>query len=282
MTDLTTIKDRITSEISSIVADGAKIVRIDTADQYEATKKLGRAAADKATALDKERLATTKPLRDETDAINAAFAEPIAALKSVVENMKQVVVAYDKEQERKRIEEQRKADEEARKQREKIEAEARAQREREEAERRKAEEARAAEEAARLAAQNAKDEEERKRLEAEAEARRKEAEKAETKADNAAAKAETKEMVAETVVAPVVEIAGPKKGVSTVVTYSVEITDKAELVRWLLSNEMIDGLSLIDVNVGALNKIVTAAKGKIRVAGVTIVTGENYRMRSVA
>lgn len=280
--DLTTIKDRIVSEISSIIDQGAKILKIETVEQYEAVKKLGNAAHKKAKELDEERLEKTKPLRTDVDEINATYKEFTDKLGAFVSNMKTVVVAYDKEQERKRIEEQRKRDEEARKQREKIEAEARAQREKEEAERRKAEAARAAEEAARLAAQNAKDEEERKRLEAEAEARRKEAEKAETKADNAAAKAETKEMVAETVVAPVVEIAGPKKGVSTVVTYSVEITDKAELVRWLLSNEMIDGLSLIDVNVGALNKIVTAAKGKIRVAGVTIVTGENYRMRSVA
>lgn len=281
MTDLTTIKDRITSEISSIIDQGAKILKIETVEQYESVKKLGNAAHKKAKELDEERLEKTKPLRYKVDEINATYKEFTDKLGAFVTNMKTVVVAYDKEQERKRLEEQRKADEEARKQREKIEAEARAQREKEEAERRKAEEARAAEEAARLAAQNAKDEEERKRLEAEAEARRKEAEKAESKADNAAAKAETKEMVAETVVAPVVEIAGPKKVVSTITTYSVEITDKAELVRWLIANEMIDGLSLIDVNIGALNKIVTAAKGKIRVAGVTIVTGENYRMRSV-
>lgn len=281
MTNLTTIKDRIVSEISSIIDQGAKILKIETAEQYEAVKKLGNAAHKKAKELDEERLEMTKPLRSEVDEINATYKEFTDKLGSFVSNMKTVVVAYDKEQERKRIEEQRKKDEEARKQREKIEAEARAQREKEEAERRKAEEARAAEEAARLAAQNAKDEETRKAAEAEAEARRKEAEKAESKADSWAEKADAKEAVAETVVAPVV-LPETKKGVSTVKTYSVEITDKKVLVQWLLDNEMIDGLSMIDINIGALNKIATATKGKLNIKGGTIIEGEQYRMRTAA
>lgn len=274
--DLTTIKDRIVSEISLIINEGAKILRIDTFDQYEATKKLGRAAADKAIELDKERLENTKPLRDEVDQINSVYNDQIKALKAVVDNMKTVVLTYDKEQERKRIEAQRKLEEEARKKREAEEAKAREQRAKEEAERRKAEEARQAEAEAKRKAQEEQDAEKRKQLEAEAEARRKESEKATRAADAAASKAETREAVAETIVAPV--LASAKKGVTAVKQYIVEINDKRKLVEWLLANTMIDGMAYIEFDNGALNKLAQSTKGAIKIDGCTVVEKENLRI----
>lgn len=275
--NLVTIKDRIVSEISALVNEGAKIIKIETAEQYENVKSFGNSAYKKAKALEEERLETTKPLRDEVAEINAVYGDAVGKLDAVVKNIKNVISEYDKEQERKRIEAQRIADEAARKERERIEAEARAQREKEDAERRKAEEARAAAEDARLAAEQAEGEE-RKRLEAEAAAAEKAAEKADSKADSWAGKADMKESIAETVVAPIVAPEA-SKGVTTVKSYKGEITDKAAFVKWCTETEVFDGLSLLAVNETALNKIIQSVKGKVKIAGVQIVESESLRMK---
>lgn len=63
--DLTTIKDRIVSEISSIIDQGAKILKIETAAQYEAVNKLIASAYNKSKELEAERKVKVKPLIDE-------------------------------------------------------------------------------------------------------------------------------------------------------------------------------------------------------------------------
>jgi uncharacterized membrane protein YqiK len=275
--DLTTIKDRIVSEISSIVSEGAKILRIDTPEQYENVKKFGNEAFKKAKALEDERKALTKPLLDEKAEIDATFKEFIGNLDAVVSNIKTVIGTYDREQEQKRIELQRAADEAARKERERIEAEARAQREKEEAERRKAEEARAAAETARIAAEQAEGEE-KARLEAEAAKAEKEAAKADSKAESWAEKADAKEAVSEMIV-PVVVAMEATKGTTTVRKWIGEVTDKKALVEWLLAASFIDGLSLIEIDNGGLNKMIQASQGKLNIPGVQVVENHGTRLR---
>ena len=275
--DLTTIKDRIVSEITAIVSDGAKILRIDTVEQYENTKKFGNMAYSKAKALEEERKALTKPLLDEKAEIDATFKAFIGNLEAVVSNVKIVIGTYDREQEQKRIELQRVADEAARKERERIEAEARAQREKEEAERRKAEDARAAADAARIAAERA-DGAERARLEAEAAKAEKDAAQAESKADSWAEKADAKEEVAGMIVAAVIAPEAPK-GTSTVRKWIGEVTDKRALVEWLLAASFIDGLGLVEIDNGGLNKIIQAAQGKICIPGVQVIENHGTRLK---
>lgn len=275
--NLTTIKDRIVSEIAAIVSEGAKILRIDTPEQYENVKKFGNEAFKKAKALEEERKALTKPLLDEKAEIDSTFKEFIGNLDAVVNNIKGVIKTYDDEQEKKRIEMQRAADEAARKERERIEAEARAQREKEEAERRKAEEARAVAEAARIAAEQAEGEE-KARLEAEAAKAEKEAAKADSKADTWAEKADAKEEVAEMIV-PTVVTPEVSRGTTTVRKWIGEITDKKILVEWLLGASFIDGLSLIEIDNGGLNKMIQAAQGKLNIPGVQVVENHGTRLR---
>ena len=78
--------------------------------------------------IEAERKALTKPLNDTVDRINAMFKRPLAALKDAEGRGKAGVQRWDDEQERKRVEEQRRlqaeADERARKEREKLAREA--------------------------------------------------------------------------------------------------------------------------------------------------------------
>lgn len=274
--------DEIERQISEVLSPTTTVTVVETVEQRDNACALGKAVKSVKAELDETRKTMVRPHLDAQREINDWFNRRIENLSSVELNLKNVIVAFDRAQEQKRLEEQRRLDEEARKIREKSEAEARAQREKEEAERRKAEEARQAAEAARIAAENAANEEERARLAAEAAKADAAAAKAESKAETLADKAALKETVAASVVSATATVAPKAAGVSVTKKYSIEVLDKRALIAWCLEQSMFDGLSFVDINEGALNKIVQAMKGKIGISGVRIVESDQVSMRKAA
>lgn len=260
------LQEEIRREVATIVDGSASIERIDNHNQFENAVALTREIKRAAKKLDDTRKDSVGPLNGKVKAINDWFREPLARLDAVEKNLKKVIQEFQAEQERKRIEEQRKADEAARKERERIEAEARAQREREEANRR-------AEEEARRRALEAANAEERAKAQREAEAARK-------RAEDAAAKAKGKEQVAELVVAPVVHT-GPVKasGMATVTNYKAEMVDMSAFVQYCLSSS---SLHFLEADMRALDRIMAATKGEMQIPGVRCLKSESVRMRAAA
>ena len=202
----------VTSEIGALESF-AQSYAVTTAIQYERggeDLKRVKAAQKK---LEDTRTSITGPINESLKRVNAFFKAPAERLASIEAVIKAKLVGYADEQERLRREEQRKADEAARKERERIEAQAReAARkaaEKAAAERRAAEEAAAAgraEEAAKLAAKAAATE-------------AKAAEKTEAAEERAAA-----------VVAPVIQREAPKvAGIATREVWKFEITDPSKI-----------------------------------------------------
>lgn len=173
---------------------------------------------------------------------------------------KEAILAFDREQEDKRLAEQRRlqaiVDEQARREREKLEQQAARQRQIEEDARAKAEAARKAAEEASAA--------DRTRLLREAEA-------AERKAAAAAVKVEAKEEQAAEIVAPVVQVASavPKvKGSSTSVTW------KARVI-----NEFLVPREYLMVNQKALDDFAKDTSGSIPVLGVEFYPQDSLSIR---
>jgi hypothetical protein len=257
MTELATVQHEIATLEGSF-----KAVTISNQPEYDVAVEYGKKAKKLAKEIEDKRKAIVKPINDSVKQINDLFKVPIARLDEYTNGIKTLCNDYSAEQERIRLEEQRKADEAAQRERERIEAQARAQREKEERERQIAEEARRkAQEAANL--------EERQRLE-------REAEKAEAKAAKAAEAAEVKSSIASTVVAPTVQRKVEKKGVYSVATYHVTVKNKADFVRWAMTAGM---LEYLEINEALLKREAQATKGERTWPGIEIKTTQDSRMR---
>ena len=193
--------------------------------------------------IETARTRITQPMNQALRAVNEQAREQSAPLLDAETKLKRSIGAYTAEQERIRREEQRKADEVARKERERLAAEARA-----------------AEAAAR-----AKAEEQRKASEAAAAAGRKaEAAKLAAKAAETQARAESKvtalEVQAAAVVAPVIQRAPPKvAGIVTKDVWKFEVTDHSLVPREYMS-----------VDETKIRKVVGALKGDTSIAGVRV------------
>lgn len=193
--------------------------------------------------LDDLRKGMTRPLDTAKKAIMDFFRAPEEKLARAESGIKRAMISYSDEQERIRREEQRKAEEAARKERERLEAIARETerkaREKAEAERKAAEEAAAAgraAEAAKLMARAAATEQ------------------------RAAAKAEEVTQQAQMVVAPVIQREAPKvTGVATREVWKYEVTDVTQLPR---EYTMAD-----DKKIGG---VVRAMKADTSIAGVRV------------
>ncbi len=142
----------------------------------------------------------------------------------------------------------------------------------------------------RLAAENEKNEKAKKKLQAEAEAAERaqeaakqaalqkeeeqrkaaaEALKLESKAEVAASKAEATEVVASTVVAGVANFSSQKpNGISSRKKYTVQIVDKALLVKYCLDNEK---LHFINVDESALNRIAGVEHLNFKIPGMKVI-----------
>lgn len=255
------VRDVVEKDLKSFL-DGAKIQKIENDLQLQNVVELTKSVKDIAKTIEQHRDSLVRPKNDEVKEINAYFKPAQARLDELERNCKAVVATYQKEVEQKRIEAQRKADEAARKERERIEAEARAIREKEEAELRKAAEAR-------KAALNAESEAERIRLQ-------KEAERAEAKAETLNQKAEMKQSVAETVVAPIVQTVQKANGFSTVKKYRGEINDLKAFVKYCIES---DQMNFIQVDEGAIDRVLQATKGAMKFPGVAVIETEETRVR---
>lgn len=202
--------------------------------------------------VEDKRTAITEPLNKALKAVNDLFRAPAQWLKDAEDTRKRQMLTWRQDQERKAAEEQRRQEEIARKERERLAAQAA------EAERKAAEKAAAERRAAEVAAAAGHAAEAAKLQEA---ARAREA--------AAAAKAEAIRAHAASVVAPLVVADIPKiAGQHTVETWKFEV-DETLLPKEFMVADM--------KKIGA---IVRALKGQTNIPGVTVLRGETLASRS--
>ena len=301
MTDDLVLAEKIISDRRTeidVFISGTAIAEIKDQSQYDSAIEIGKAVKTKYQETEAKRRELVDPLNEVVKKINAGFKKILEPLEAFERGIKRVCVDYQGEQERIRQEAQRKAQEAARIERERIEAQARVQREKEDAARHAEEEARSkaaekaaaakrAEELALKMIQDAKTAEERKRLEAEAAERRIkeeaeakalaiEAEKNRKAAEAAAAKAETKEAVAATVVAPIIESKVETRGVSGVQKWRTTVTDKGAFLGWVIEKNALEYI-LIDIKL--LDKESCGTKGVRQWPGIAVEKYIEARMR---
>lgn len=157
---------------ASGLMESARAIRVNNADEYRSAGRFFSEIKSKIKEIEAARVKRVKPLNDTVKLINDDYKSLQAQLEAVLRVVEAPMLAFQREEERKR----REAEEAARKERERIEAEARAKAEEErkrlEAERKAAEEARAAAAAAEDPFDAALAEEEAEHREAEAAAAR--------------------------------------------------------------------------------------------------------------
>lgn len=202
----------------------------------------------------------------EALSLRASFLDP---LESAEKTVKRLILNYDADRERIRLDEQLRlqaiADETSRKERQKIEQEAERQRN---IQRKKEEEAAEA----RRKAEEA-DGKERKRLLDEADA-------ADRKAAAAAAKVEVKEEQSAAIVAPVVTVSAPEKpkGESTPKRWKARLTDKAALIQAAAKiNEI--AAACLTFDQAAANRMATTTKGAVPIPGIEWYSESSLSMR---
>lgn len=98
-----------------------KDYRIQTSGDYEAAATQLATIKSKAKELESQRKAITKPLDDAKRQVMDLFRQPLQFLSDAEGVIKQGMAAFTREQERLRLEQQRKAEEAARKERERLE-----------------------------------------------------------------------------------------------------------------------------------------------------------------
>jgi chromosome segregation ATPase len=202
----------LTSHIGELESFAASY-QVTTPEQYQA----GAADLQKVKAaqkrLEETRTSLTRPINESLKRLNDFFRAPAERLVTIERQIKGRLIAYSEEQERRRRELQRQADEEARLAREKAQREAAAAREKAD---REAAELRAKAEAEAAAGRQA----EAAKLTARAEA----------KIERAETKAETLQAAAAMTVAPVVQAEQTKvRGVVTREVWKFEVIDPAKV-----------------------------------------------------
>lgn len=231
------------SDRASAALSLAQSMSVTTAEQYSAGAAELQGIKAKFREIDEARKQLVKPINEAHKRVQEFFSGPLDFLSKAEAIIKGKLVVYQNEQDRLRREEQRRAEEAARKERERLESQAREAerkaREKADADRRAAEAAAAAgraEEAARLAARAAA---------------------TETKA---AEKAEALEQRAASVVAPVVHRETPKvAGLKTREVFKFEIVDAGLLPReYLVPDEQ------------RIRKVVNALKMDAKIPGVRV------------
>ena len=240
---------QVTTEIANLEAFAASY-QVTTPAQYAAGAADLQRVKSAQKRLEETRTGITGPMNAALKRVNDFFRAPTERLATIERTIKGQLVRFADEQERIRQEEQRKADEAARKERERLEAQAR------EAERKAREKADADRRAAEAAA---------------AVGRAAEAEKLAARAaaieEKAAAKVDDLATRAATTVAQVVVRDPPKvAGVSTREVWRFEITDAAQIPREYLV-----------VDEARIRTVVQALKGDARIPGVRV-----YAERQIA
>lgn len=208
-------------------------------------------------AMDGERLATTKPLRDATDWVNAGFNEAISHAKAMRDALKVRVLAFHRA-EAERAEAARQAEEQRRREAAAVAAQA---------------EAAALARASAVAAEAQKAMDEGSTTVAQALLT-----DAQVQADQAHEQAQ---LAAQSLHVPVVAAPSAVKGVST--KYKGRVKNKAEAVREALRRHDANGddsvLSLIAFTETALNAFANATKGNMGVPGLEAYPVESLRTK---
>lgn len=238
-----TAQDALTTA-KAYVVDSPEMYQL-AADELQQIKTLQKS-------VETQRTNITGPMNAALKAVNALFKAPAEWLDQAESILKRSMLAYQREEERKRMEEQQQREREAAAERARI-AEAAA-----------AEQARAQQEAEALRkqaeqAQKTGDVEAAARLETQAEARQ------EQGAMVAQELAQTKELIS----ALTVEKAVPKvSGISTRKVWKVEVVDKLAFIKYVAEHP--EYLELVEANTPALNKIGLALKQACPIAGVRV------------
>lgn len=229
-------------EVNKLTAFARAIV-IKTAKQYEDAADYLKSIKGMLKRIEEARTRVTKPLNESLREVNRQAKEASDPLALAEAQIKSAMVAHQNEQERLRLEQQRQADEVARKERDRIETQ-----------RREAE-------------AKARAEQDRLRKEAEAAAaagRTAEAAKLAAKAASVAEKSAARDAALEErsamVVAPVIQREAPKvSGISAREVWRYEITDPDLLPReYTIPDEK------------AIGGVVRSLKGNTRIAGVRV------------
>ncbi len=206
---------------SEAALSSAKDLVIDSADMYQIAAEELREIKAMQKRVEEKRTAITVPLNAALKAVNDLFRAPAAFLVQAEAAVKKPMVEWTNEQERLAAVARREAEEQARKERERLAA---IQREAEEAQRRAAEASRKAhEEAQRLAA--AGDAAAAVAAQQEAQAQAEVAEAAQSDAQDAAFTAEI------VTFAPTVAAAAKVSGISGRITYSAHVDDLLALIK---------------------------------------------------
>lgn len=214
---------------------------IDSPVLYEMAAGELQSIKKRAKELDDERKSITRPLDAAKRRIMDLYERPLSILGQAERLLKGAMASYHAEQERKRIAEQKARDEEARAVREAQEAEARRLQE---------EAATNAAKADELAAAG--------NIEAAADL-------ADQAAEQLHAAAETAAVASMVVAAPVIAETPKVSGVSFRDHWTADVLDKMALVRFVASNEHF--AHVLDVNLGALQKIAAAQKETFAIPG---------------
>ena len=226
---------------------------IDSPAMLEAAAEELRSIKAKRNDIESKRKSIVDPINKAKDAIQALFNPALALLDQAEAKLKRAIGAYQDEQRRIAVEAQRKADEEAARERARLQAEAAAAeaKAREQADelRRKSEEAAAAgnaEKAAKLASQAA------------------------SKEEIGIEKAQTIQAEAAATVAPVVR-SGPAKveGISGRDNWKAEVIDVKALVQHIIANRP-DLISLIEIKASGINQLAKAQKSALVLPGVRV------------
>lgn len=205
-------KDLIPVQSKELVQDALDFcnsitdIMITTEDEYLNNCELVKKVTERTKKIDKERKAIVGPINLEVKEVNAYFKLALDPLGNLNSNLRKSLATYKRDKEQKRIDDQRKADAEAEKQRLK------------------------------LAAQAKKDEE--KSQEA--------AENGDTaKAEDLHLRSTVRQDMAEEVVPVVIPKAIPKvKGISSRTDWSAQITDKKKFIEYCVQNNQLHYLDI--------------------------------------
>ena len=201
--------------------------------------------------VDTKRKSITQPIDAAKKAVMDLFRAPTTYLEQAEVLLKNAIQGYDREQERKRIEEQAKAEEAARLERAEMEAQAAA-----------------AEAAAQAEAQEIQRKAEQAAAAGDVEAAARLNSEAESRVEQGAAEAATLQQTATLITAPVIASIPQTKGVSTRMVWKAEVSDKLALIRYVAEHpEYVD---LLDANMPAINKIALALKKNCPLEGVRV------------
>ena len=277
---------------------GARSYVIDCPEMYEAAADDLKSVKAKYKEIEAKRTEIVKPLNEAVKAVNNLFRAPLAYLEEAEGLLKQRLIGYDQEQERKRKAEQERLEAIARAEQARLRAEAEAaeraaleaRREAERIEREAREKAAAEARAAAEAIAQAKGAEAKKAAQKAAEeaAARAAAEAAHRESENARREAEAQEQAeiarekaldAELMPAPIAMSEKPKvAGLSGREKYKAEVTDMAAFVKAIANRP--DLLGLLKVDESALNKMAGALKSALSIPGVRVYADRQLASRS--